>query len=1337
MKNRNRITAVILVFLFIASLVPGALAAEVISPGKREEGSASGAQTNPGAADALKTSGEKSYSAVLSASTDKAAGTGGTYYIRSLDDLRKLAESCGMDSFSKGIKVILTKDLDLSGDPYFSIPIFSGSFDGGGYKIKGLKIFSEACHAGLFRYLAEGGSIRNLSVEADVELGGKGEHVGGIVGNNFGEISACSFSGSVEGKDSIGGIAGTNEKSGVIDSCRSYGFVDGDNFAGGIVGQNMGLVKDCLNSAEVNTRPRETEGLSVADIDLKALDQGAEAIEKKLSALSAGGVAGFSNGIILTSNNMGTVGRDRIGENVGGIAGRESGYIFKCKNSGSVRGNSDIGGIVGQMEPYLESDMDAGSAENLSRELEVLHRLIDTALNNAGAGADIVTRNLSAMSTYMMRASDDLSYISKNTVEFVDEAVQNVNEILNRVDYAMDALPSVADDAEAAAQEFEKAMQEMTGLNEALDIIGKMEHSIYNETDHAILTLTFGTGGKLSSANMNPAAGITVPITIEYDTGYELDRIEIVDADGNNVPYTLNAGKTECSFIMPAKEGDPVNDPMHAVAKNTVVRVSFRPSAAYPHSVQIKTGWGGIVIADNPNPAEGDLVTLNVVYFDGYTMDLDSIRLRDINGNALEITKETDSATKFTFTMPAGGKALFEADFIRKNNWFVVTSAQADLNMRAQSIKNTMIHMDEDLVELMELLGLEKDENGRWYLPPGSKFPPRLNKSEKNRLAELVANIAQSGAYAAADLALAVNDLNNILKVTGKFAAEVAQEANAQMKTIIEHLQSASNSLTMSIQKMKNILNHLNGLEDVQFPTLDTEYRQRMDSLFANFRSSMQSMNAASNEMNNASRVLVGDLKAINNQMNKVLIMLVDAVNNISNRGLGSRCTDVPDEDINSTEGKIRQSENSGTVSGDRNVGGIAGNMDVEYEYDPRFLMGDGNLLGQRYYARCYIRSCRNFGIIKAKKDCVGAIAGYMGMGYVLESAGFGSVESEGGSFVGGIAGKSVSNIENCFSMCSLSGQSRVGGIAGCGTNVKNSHSFVDILNGTSFKGAILGEQNAEKEGAVSGNSFVSESLQGIDSISYQGKAEPISYEELKRLPGIPDEFTNLKISFIADGTVVKTLSFEYGGSIADSEVPQVPAKEGFTGKWKDFKTENLRFSNIVEAEYVATNSTIASSNLREDGKKPVVLIEGDFVPGASIAVENIPELTLPEKTPGERVEAIRVSVSGGADTFAVRKLRYLPPETGLERGKLQIYVRENGEWQEKNYEKSGRYAVVEVKGDDIEIASRQTLGAGNTIILAAGGAGIAAVAAAIVLIGRNKRKKRKELRLGKAKSEQ
>ena len=81
---------------------------------------------------------------------------------------------------------------------------------------------------------------------------------------------------------------------------------------------------------------------------------------------------------------------------------------------------------------------------------------------------------------------------------------------------------------------------------------------------------------------------------------------------------------------------------------------------------------------------------------------------------------------------------------------------------------------------------------------------------------------------------------------------------------------------------------------------------------------------------------------------------------------------------------------------------------------------------------------------------------------------------------------------------------------------------MVYINRYTQYAGAISGVNAGE----YSENLFVSDILAGIDRVSYQGKAEPISYEDLIKRRSLSDGFYSFTIKFIADGVVLHSVDF-------------------------------------------------------------------------------------------------------------------------------------------------------------------------------------------------------------------
>ena len=134
---------------------------------------------------------------------------------------------------------------------------FSGTFDGQNHTISGIYIDNDDSHQGLFGLVADGNMIQNLSVAGSYIKARN--YVGGIVGENGskGEISNCSFSGTVTGTGNnayVGGIVGGNYDS-EVSNCTNNGTVTGTGnsaYVGGIVGlSNYGTVSNCTNSGTV------------------------------------------------------------------------------------------------------------------------------------------------------------------------------------------------------------------------------------------------------------------------------------------------------------------------------------------------------------------------------------------------------------------------------------------------------------------------------------------------------------------------------------------------------------------------------------------------------------------------------------------------------------------------------------------------------------------------------------------------------------------------------------------------------------------------------------------------------------------------------------------------------------------------------------------------------------------------------------------------------------------------------------------------------------------------------------------------------------------------------
>ena len=396
----------------------------------------------------------------------QADAAGNTIHISSEAELRDLAASCALDTWSRDKNVVLDSDLTLADPSFLPIPTFGGSFDGQGHTIHNVSITDSLSPAGLFGVVQAGGSVRSLHVVGTVTPSGDGRSVGGIAGENNGAIEKCSFTGTVSGQVYVGGIAGHTGASGSILACETRGAVIGDSMTGGITGYNEGLLADCTNSACVNVESTDPR-LDLEDLDLTLTPDLSKLGQANAGASSAdtGGIAGYSAGTLSDCVNHGAVGYQHIGYNTGGVVGRSCGQLLRCRNDGSIAGRKDVGGVVGQIEPYIQVDASPTYLSELNRQLYELKSLTDQAANDAQDGAGDVSDRLNDMNDYLKDAlSDpqdplaaitgfgsrlkDLNNSASGSVDTVADDLRDINSKFNEVsNTVLDAISAASDPA--------------------------------------------------------------------------------------------------------------------------------------------------------------------------------------------------------------------------------------------------------------------------------------------------------------------------------------------------------------------------------------------------------------------------------------------------------------------------------------------------------------------------------------------------------------------------------------------------------------------------------------------------------------------------------------------------------------------------------------------------------------------------------------------------------------------------------------------------------------------------------------------------------------------------
>lgn len=420
-------------------------------------------------------------------------------YISNAEELKDFSQNCRLDTWSQNKKVYLTADIDLAGENFVSIPTFGGYFDGQGHTISGFIVHKPLSYVGLFNYTQEMAVIANLKVEGSVKPTGKQMVVGGIVGDNSGVLLNCVFDGVVEAGDYVGGITGYNEISGVLMNSEAKGTITGAHYTGGIAGENVGNIVSCLNRADVNISS-EDKAKSLEEINLEqyttgifsSMEGGADEKSEKLSAtentVDTGGIAGLSTGIIQNCVNEGVIGYEHVGYNVGGIVGRQSGYVYSCANKGKIYGRKDVGGIVGQAEPYIAVDLSEDIVRQLSDHIDVLHDQVGKMLDDAGDRSDVLSNRLSVIRGFADRALDDTHSLADRTVEWTDSMMSSVNEAVSRFDYVLDETAKeggVIDHASDAAGDIKDAAGKLEDLVKSMDLYQYMTPEEKEQYDRA------------------------------------------------------------------------------------------------------------------------------------------------------------------------------------------------------------------------------------------------------------------------------------------------------------------------------------------------------------------------------------------------------------------------------------------------------------------------------------------------------------------------------------------------------------------------------------------------------------------------------------------------------------------------------------------------------------------------------------------------------------------------------------------------------------------------------------------------------------------------------------
>ena len=424
-----------------------------------------------------------------------------TIHILTAQDLLDLSLNCTLDTWSDNKSVILDADLSLSGVDFEAIPFFNGKFDGRGHTIYDLEINAAQSPCGFFLETGKDASVHDLNLSGSVISRGDDSQVGGVTGLNRGLLTNCSFSGQVDAISQVGGIAGKNEATGIITACSASGRISGLSTTGGIVGENSGTIIACQNHSFVNTESVDPN-LRIDSIDTSSIINFLHSLRADSAGITSdiGGVAGFSRGFVERCSNDGTVGYLHLGYNVGGIVGRSCGFLNGCTNNGEVYGRKDVGGIVGQAEPFVEAVEAENLAAGLSYRVYALNQSVNAAIEDArGVSGGLVTQ-LANIPAYLVPIRDaivnidlmdpegiwNIQYIVIDCVGAIELQLQQIGaSVGTNSTTLLNDLQAISDNANALSNTAIQTLNMISDTSETTDIL--VDNS--GSGDETLLTL--------------------------------------------------------------------------------------------------------------------------------------------------------------------------------------------------------------------------------------------------------------------------------------------------------------------------------------------------------------------------------------------------------------------------------------------------------------------------------------------------------------------------------------------------------------------------------------------------------------------------------------------------------------------------------------------------------------------------------------------------------------------------------------------------------------------------------------------------------------------------------
>ena len=999
--------------------------------------------------------------------------------------------------------------------------------------------------------------------------------------------------------------------------------------------------------------------------------------------IAVGGIAGENSGSIVDCSFKGVVAGN---DYTGGICGTNNleGTIFGCKSEGYIRGKHATGGIVGHniglirrckneasvnttnedTQLTLDNIGILGNLSNVSKVIGILTgKSEDSETANtsstisdtggiAGLSIGVITRSVNNGDVGYEHVGYNVGGIVGRQSGYVLSCINNA-KVLGRKDaggIVGQAEPYIQIDLSAdVAYQLEQAIDDLHGkvtvtLRDAKTqsgIISNRVALIQQYTAGAINDLRYLSAGTVDFANGVSSATTEAFSRVEYVIDEAAKKDGVVD----QVTYAANDMRASTKDLREAVDDlnldNYLNDAEKAQyqeAKDTLASVASQYTTLYEKSYfafyneYVAERYDNLVIAAYPGCRD-------LVYEleDGSNADTSKMQRAE---DDLKASEKQGTTLDGTWKHSTDGKL------------FPDSANEDDVKLNERAAKNASENADEYA--------------RKNYTSPSGATGKDAFASDMANAAAVIANITYS------------------------HMSEMSEYTRDDAISALDDLDSAAEHLNQAGKDVKAIVGNLSARDDIAFPQLSSEYRQRTTSLSDNLQGMNDNFGLLNSESNNATGVLIDDLQAMADQFNKIMQLYSDALDGALEMDYTQAFEDVSLADAAiTTDATIDSCINYGIVEADINSAGIAGTMAIEYEYDLESdITGIKNSkLNTSYITKCVLRDDRNYGNVVGEKNYVGGVCGLQEMGTIIYSGNYANVSSSSGEYVGGIAGSSLSYVVSSYSKGIMSGSKYVGGICGDGMHIRDSFSLVSIDDVDNWCGAIAG--HVDSNGVVRNNFFVSDKLAGIDRISYAQKAEPVTYDEAltsglfnnmntsleqqgaeetekvvavstaANTQDIPTDFNALTVTFMVedddleDGKQqVAIEKRKYGESFDQTTYPEIDNKPGFYVHWDTNSVENITTDKVITATYKRYLTTL-SEDISNDGVyQSELLVDGAFKEDDHLTVtrsdvltyEQVEEMGIERVADLEQIESFEtINLLIPNDGNKVHQIRFRP----------------------------------------------------------------------------------------------